>query len=133
MSDDDTTAREAGRGGLALAFAKAYFIVAGVAQQLLLPRALGLDGYGALSSVLSVASITSNPIVTTSIQGVSRAVAQSPESERPATVRRVFSVHAVVAVLSSVVLFALVPVIATFMRAPHIQGELRLASLVLLF
>lgn len=134
MSDDDsTTAREAGRGGLALAFAKAYFIVAGIAQQLLLPRALGLDGYGALSSVLSVASITSNPIVTTSIQGVSRAVAQSPATERPATIRRVFSVHAVVALASSLALFASVPIIGAFMRAPHIVAELRLVSLVLLF
>jgi stage V sporulation protein B len=134
MSDDDsTTVREAGRGGLALAFAKAYFIVAGIAQQLLLPRVLGLDGYGALSSVLSVGSITSNPIVTTSIQGVSRAVAQSSEEDRPSTVRRVLSVHAVVAVLASIALFALVPVICGFMRAPHIVGELRLVCLVLLF
>src|ERR1051325_8178945 len=118
MSDDDNTAaREAGRGGLALAFAKAYFIVAGIAQQLLLPRVLGLDGFGALSSVLSVASITSNPIVTTSIQGVSRAIAQSPAAQRQATLRRVFSVHAAVALVASAALLLLVPTIATFMRA----------------
>jgi stage V sporulation protein B len=134
MSEDDsTTVRQAGRGGLALAVAKAYFIVAGIAQQLLLPRVLGLDGYGALSSVLSVASITSNPVVTTSIQGVSRAVAQAPDEDRPATVRRVFSVHAIVALLSSVALFALVPTIGDFMRAPHIVADLRLVSIVLLF
>lgn len=134
MSDHDSkTVREAGRGGLALAFAKAYFIVVGIAQQLLLPRALGLDGYGALSSVLSVSSITSNPILTTSIQGVSRAVAQSSEADRPATVRRVFSVHAALAVLASVGFFVLAPAIGAFMRAPHIVDELRLVSFVLLF
>lgn len=134
MADDDsTTVREAGRGGLALAFAKAYFIVAGIAQQLLLPRALGLDGFGALSSVLSVASITSNPIVTTSIQGVSRAVAQSSGQDRPATIRRVFSVHAAVAVLASVAFFVSAPAIGAFMRAPHIEDELRLVSFVLFF
>src|SRR5689334_12818806 len=73
-----------GRGGLAITFAKAYFILQGLVQQVLLPRVLGLDGYGALSSVLSAASITYNPIVTTSIQGVSRAVAQTSGDEQRA-------------------------------------------------
>ena len=71
----DDSARTAGRGGLAITFAKVYFILQGLVQQVLLPRVLGLDGYGALSSVLGAASIAYNPIVTTSIQGVSRAVA----------------------------------------------------------
>lgn len=131
--DDSTTAREAGRGGLAIAFAKAYFILAGFVQQILLPRVLGLDGFGALSSVLSAASITYNPVVTASIQGVSRAVAQAPDAERPATLFRVFSVHAVVAVVSALGFFVAAPSVAGFMRAPHIVSELELVSLVLLF
>ncbi|HTA89702.1 MAG TPA: hypothetical protein VK745_09015, partial [Polyangiaceae bacterium] len=59
------TARAAGRGGLAVAFAKIYFIVVGLVQQIALPRLLGLDGYGALASVLSIAGITYNPVTTT--------------------------------------------------------------------
>ena len=65
--------RSAGRGGLAVAFAKIYFILVGLVQQIILPLVLGLDGYGALSSVMSISSIAYNPIVSTSIQGVNRA------------------------------------------------------------
>jgi stage V sporulation protein B len=121
-----------GRGGLAITFAKAYFILQGLVQQVLLPRVLGLDGYGALSSVLSAASITYNPIVTTSIQGVSRAVAQTSGDEQRATIRRTFGVHAVLAVLSSAAFFLAAPYTAAFMRAPHILTALQLVSLVLL-
>ena len=54
MSDEDST-RSTGRGGLAVAGAKLYFILLGLAQQIALPRVLGLEGYGALSRVLSIA------------------------------------------------------------------------------
>ena len=43
----DETTRAAGRGGLAIAAAKVSFLVTGFAQQLLLPKLLGVDGYGA--------------------------------------------------------------------------------------
>ena len=49
----ETTAKTAGRGGLAVAGAKVYFILAGLAQQVALKAVLGLEGYGALSSALS--------------------------------------------------------------------------------
>lgn len=126
-------ARTAGRGGLAITFAKVYFILQGLAQQILLPRVLGLNGYGALASVLSAASIAYNPIVTTSIQGVSRAVARVTPEEQPSVVRRVLAVHAGFAALSAVAFGLLAPVIAGFMRAPHIENTLRIVSLVLLF
>ena len=55
--------RSAGRGGLAVAFAKIYFIVVGLVQQIALPRILGLDGYGALASVPPRSgSMTTTPI-----------------------------------------------------------------------
>jgi stage V sporulation protein B len=101
------TARQAGRGGLAVAGAKVYFIVVGLIQQIALGRVLGIDGYGALSTALGMSSIAYNPIVTSSIQGVSRSVAQSPDAEQPAALRRAFSVHSVVAVLAGVVFFLL--------------------------
>lgn len=133
LPPQDEEVRTAGRGGLAITFAKAYFILQGLVQQVLLPRVLGLDGYGALSSVLGAASIASNSILTTSIQGVSRAVAGSTEAERPATIRRTFVIHAALAVLAASSFFAAAPSIAGFMRAPHIVAPLRAVSLVLLF
>lgn len=124
--------RSAGRGGLAVAFAKVYFIVVGLVQQIALPRLLGLDGYGALASVLSIAGITYNPVTTTSIQSVSRAVAQATPETEPGTIRRVFTLHALFAVLLAVGFFAFAPFIARSVGASHVVGPLRILSAVML-
>ncbi|HMJ12661.1 MAG TPA: lipopolysaccharide biosynthesis protein [Polyangiaceae bacterium] len=124
--------RSAGRGGLAVAFAKLYFILQGLIQQVALPRVLGLDGYGALSSVLSIASIAYNPVTTTSIQGVSRAVAQSTPENEAATIRRTLSIHAALAVFLAAVFFFLAPPLGDWVGAPHVVGGLRILSGVML-
>ncbi len=124
--------RQAGRGGLAVAAAKAYFILAGLVQQFALPRVLGLDGYGALSSVQSIASIAYNPIVGTSIQGVSRAVAGAPRGREQIVLRRVLSLHAVIALCLAGAFFAAAPAIGTLVGVPHLVPALRILSLVLL-
>jgi stage V sporulation protein B len=124
--------RAAGRGGLAVAFAKVYFIVVGLVQQIVLPRLLGLDGYGALASALSVAGITYNPVTTTSIQSVSRAVAQAAPGTEAGTIRRVFTVHAAFALLLAGGFFCLAPSIADLMGARHVSGPLRILSGVML-
>jgi len=124
--------RTAGRGGLAVAFAKVYFIFVGLVQQIALPRLLGLDGYGALASVLSIAGITYNPVTTTSIQSVSRAVAQATPETEAGTIRRVFGVHALFALLLAVGFFLLAPFIADSVGARHVVGPLRILSGVML-
>ena len=130
-STDEAT-RAAGRGGLAVAFAKIYFIVVGLVQQIALPRLLGLDGYGALASVLSIAGITYNPVTTTSIQSVSRAVAQATPETQPGTIRRVFSLHAAFALLLAIGFFLLAPAIADSVGASHVITPLRILSAVML-
>lgn len=129
---DTDVARTAGRGGLAISFAKAYFMVTGLAQQIALPKVLGLAGYGALSSALSIASITYNPVITTSIQGVSRAVTQAGAGEQPAALRKALSIHAVFAVLLCGGFYLLAPVVARSMGAPHIVPALHVLSIILL-
>ena len=124
--------RTAGRGGLAVAFAKVYFIVVGLVQQIALPRLLGLDGYGALASALSIAGITYNPVTTTSIQSVSRAVAQSTPETEAGTIRRVFGVHALFAVLLAAAFFFAAPTIAELVGALHVVNTLRILSGVML-
>ena len=131
--EGDSVARTAGRGGLAITFAKVYFILLGLVQQILLPRVLGMGGYGALSRALSVSSIAYNPVVTTSIQGVSRAVAASSEAEQPHTIRRVVKVHAIVAIVLGVGFFALAAPIGSAIGAPHIIPALRILGGVLFF
>ena len=124
--------RAAGRDGLAVAFAKVYFIFVGLVQQIVLPRLLGLDGYGALASVLSIAGITYNPVTTTSIQSVSRAVAQATPETEAGTIRRVFTLHALFALLLAGGFFLLAPFIAESVGARHVVGPLRILSVVML-
>lgn len=130
MSDDDST-RKAGRGGLAVTGAKIYFILLGLVQQIALPRVLGLDGYGALSRVLSIASITYNPITTMSIQAVSRTVVQAPAAELEATVRRVLGFHAVFGAVLALVFAAASPWVARLAGAEHVETPLRLLAAIL--
>ena len=125
-------ARDAGRGGLAVAFAKIYFILVGFVQQIALPRVLGLDGYGAFSSAQSIASITYNPITGTSIQGVSRAVAQSKDAEQGAALRRTLIVHATFAVVFWAAFFVSIPFVCEAIGAPHVVSTLRILSTIVL-
>jgi stage V sporulation protein B len=131
MTHDDTT-RKAGRGGLAVAGAKVYFILLGLIQQILLPRVLGLDGYGALSRVLSIASITYNPVTTMSIQAVSRSVVETPEQQLPGTVRRILSWHLLFGVVLALGFVLLSPAIARAAGAGHVETPLCILGAVLL-
>jgi stage V sporulation protein B len=130
-AEQDVT-RTAGRGGLAISVAKAYFMVTGLVGQIALPRVLGLDGFGAWSSANSIASITYNPVVTTSIQGVSWVVTQSNAAERPVALRRVLRVHVLFAVLLAAAFYLLAPLIAARIGAPHVAPALGILSGVML-
>jgi stage V sporulation protein B len=130
-SEAEETARTAGRGGVAVLAAKVYFIVAGLLQQVLLPRMITLAGYGALARVLSAGNIVNNVVIATSTQGVSRAVAHAGD-EAPAAFRATLRLHAILAV-GVASLFALAsPAVVWFQRAPHIQVPLLVLSGVVL-
>jgi len=131
-STSQEAARAAGRGGLAVAAAKLYFIVVGLVQQIALKAVLGLQGYGDLSTVLSAASVTYNPITSTSIQGVSRAVAGSPEAEQPESLRRTLLVHLGLAALSAVGFFVFAEPVGAWIGAPHVVPALQILSAILL-
>jgi stage V sporulation protein B len=130
MGNDDST-RSTGRGGLAVAGAKLYFILLGLVQQIALPRVLGLDGYGALSRVLSIASITYNPITTMSIQAVSRTVVEAAPEELAGTVRRVLGWHALFGVLLALMFALFSPQIAELAGAGHVETPLRILAAIL--
>ena len=123
--------RISGRGGLAVTAAKVYFILTGLVQQIVLKRVLGLDGYGALSSALSAASIAYNPLVSASLQGVSHAVATSTESEREFSLRTALRTHAWIALASAAGFWILAPMIGDLTGALHLVTGLRVLSLVL--
>ncbi len=125
--------RRAGRGGIAVAAAKIYFIFAGLVQQILLPRVLGASGYGGLSRVFSFTSIAYNSVVSTSIQGSSRAVARSPLEERPYVIRKVLLMHALAALPIGLLVWFLAPIAGHWLNAIHLVLALRIMGGVFLF
>ncbi|MDB4940477.1 MAG: Stage sporulation protein [Labilithrix sp.] len=123
-------ARSAGRGGLAMLAANLYFIVTGLVQQALLPRAIGLADYGALSRVLAVSNVFNNVIVSSSTQGVSRTVAAAGVAERQA-LRATLRVHLLLAVAAGLILAAAAPLVAYFQHAPEVLAPLLVMTGVL--
>jgi stage V sporulation protein B len=123
-------ARGAGRGGIAVAGAKVWFILVGVVQQTVLPRIIGMEGYGAFSTVLAISNIPNNVVTTSSIQGVSRAVAGAAGHELEAQ-RRVLLIHAAIAPCLAALFLVFAPLAAEFEHAPHILGPLRIFACIL--
>lgn len=130
----DETARAAGRGGLVIAIAKVAFIVFGFAQQVLLPQKwlLGVDGYGAVRTVLSAVNVVNNVIVALAIQGVSRAVSQAAKDDVDGAFRRVLRVHVGVALALSIGFALVAGIVAEELSAPHITQALRVGACVVL-
>jgi len=131
--DLELVVHRAGRGGMAVAVAKVYFIFAGLVQQILLPRVLGAAGYGGLSRVFSFTSIAYNSVVSTSIQGSSRAVARSPLPERNYVIRRVLRLHALAALPIGLAIWLLAPVAGHWLNANHLIAAFRIMGGVFFF
>src|SRR5439155_17491980 len=79
VSEKATTA---GRGVLYIAFAKFYFMVAGLVVVLRLPSLLNHIPWGSYSTVNSLVSPVNNVLITGTIQTVSKFSAQEPEKAR---------------------------------------------------
>ncbi len=78
----DVKATGAGRGVLYIAFAKFYFMVAGLFVQIRLPGILSRSAFGSYSLVAGIASFINNVVVTGTIQTVSKFAAQEPDKAR---------------------------------------------------
>ncbi len=130
MSSADETAKEAGRGGLAIAGAKVTFMILGMAQKVLLTFLLGVAGFGHLQRIFTPLNLVNNVTVGSAIQGVSHVVSSANEAERPAAFRRALAVHAVLAGIAALGFFFAAPFVASFLEAEHITGELRFVALI---
>ncbi len=130
VPDAPDHARKAGRGGLAVLGAKVFFIATGLLQQALLPRAIGLADYGALSRVLAVSNVFNNVVVSSSTQGVSRTVAAAGTAEREA-LRATLRVHVVIALIAAAVFGIASPLVAFFEHAPDVLVPLLVMTGVL--
>ena len=98
---------------LSITGAKLYFIVAGYAVQLLLPRLLGTpEAFGLYSSAMNVVSILNNVLVAATLQSVSKHVSEDLAAA-PATLRQGLLLQLAVGGGLALGLWALSPVLAS--------------------
>ncbi|MDH5675528.1 MAG: polysaccharide biosynthesis C-terminal domain-containing protein [Myxococcales bacterium] len=104
--------QSAGRGVLFITAAKLYFIVAGYAVQLMLPRLLGSpERFGLYSAAMSVVSILNNVLIVATIQTVSKRVSEDPGAADH-SLRQGLSLQAVVGAVLAGTLLVSAPLLA---------------------
>jgi len=120
------------RGALAIGAAKAWFLVVGLAQNVLLPLAIGQAGFGGYKRALAFVNLVNNVIVVASIQAVSRAVASAPGPQRRATMRHAIAIQAAIGLGLGGAFYLLVPLIVAHQHAPHLAAPLRTLAGILI-
>jgi stage V sporulation protein B len=118
------------RGALLIGAAKAWFLVVGLGQNLLLPWAIGQVAFGGYRRALVFVNVLNNVVVAASIQAVSRVVAEADPRDRPATLRRALALHGPIGLALSAAFAASVPLICAFQHAPHLAPTLYALALV---
>ena len=135
MTDSNTEtnrpdrAVEAGRGALFIGFAKAFFMVAGFLQRVLLARVISPAEYGAFSVVNNAISTVNNTMVQGTIQSVSKFTAED-DARAGAVQRAGLKMQAVLGVVIAVIFVLAAPVIARFVKAPEHVPLFRLVAAI---
>jgi O-antigen/teichoic acid export membrane protein len=119
----------AGRGALFIGFAKIYFMVSGLIQQVGLNRVLGAVEYGAFGVVNSVISIVNNTMVQATVQSVSKFTAED-DARAGAVQRAGLRMQAVLGTLVGLAFLAGAPLIANFEKAPAYTPYFRIAAAI---
>jgi stage V sporulation protein B len=120
---------EAGRGALFIGFAKAFFMVAGFLQRVLLARFISPAEYGAFSVVNNAISTVNNTMVQGTIQSVSKFTAED-DARAGAVQRAGLKMQAVLGLLIAGVFVLAAPAIARFVKAPEHVSLFRLAAAI---
>lgn len=120
----------AGRGVLYIAFAKFYFMFAGLAIQLRLPAILSRAAFGSYSLVANIASLVNNVLVTGTIQAVSRFAAQQPGQARQVQ-HAGLRMHVRLGLIAAVGFIAAAPLVARLLHDTTKTAPLMLAGLIL--
>ncbi|MCS6912166.1 MAG: oligosaccharide flippase family protein [Myxococcales bacterium] len=131
-SPKDNLGASARRGILFISAAKLWFLVAGLAMQLLLPRALGSAAlFGVWTLVLSWVSAVNNVMITATIQGVSF-FASAGEAAVEQAKRTALRMQVLVGGGTALLFYLAAPWLAAFERDAALIPELRLAAGVVL-
>jgi O-antigen/teichoic acid export membrane protein len=120
----------AGRGVLYIAFAKFYFMLAGLVIQLRLPAILSRAAFGSYSLVSNITSLVNNVLVTGTIQAVSRFAAQEPGKARRVQ-QAGLRMHVRLGLVIAVGFIAAAPLVAWLLHDMTKTAPLMLAGLIL--
>lgn len=126
MSD---AAKGAGRGLLSITAAKLYFILTGFAVQVGLPRFLETDEFGLYSLTMSTVSVLNNVLIASTVQSVSKRVAEAPQAAG-ARLRQGLKIQLVVGVLLAGSLYLGAPWIGAYQSDDELGPLLRVAAAV---
>lgn len=134
MNDSTPSSRpdravEAGRGALFIGFAKAFFMLAGFLQRVLLARVVGPAEYGAFSVVNNAISTVNNTMVQGTIQSVSKFTAED-DGRAGAVQRAGLKMQACLGVLVAVAVVLAAPLLARFVKAPEHVSLFRLVAAI---
>jgi stage V sporulation protein B len=127
------TARRAGRGVLLISGSKIYFLIAGYAGQLFLPRLFASpEVFGLFSAAMSSVSILNNIIVGATVQVVSKRVSEAVDRSE-ITLRQALSVQLWLGLGLAAALFTSAPWLAhNLLRDPLLTPLFQLAAAVVL-
>jgi len=120
---------EAGRGALFIGFAKAFFMLAGFLQRVLLARVVSPAEYGAFSVVNNAVSTVNNTMVQGTIQSVSKFTAED-DARAGAVQRAGLKMQAALGLLIAIAFVLAAPLIARFVKAPEHVPLFRLVAVI---
>jgi len=125
--------RKAGRGVLSLTGSKLYFIIAGYAVQVLVPRLLGSpEEFGLFAATMGGISILNNVMIAATIQTVSKRISEDA-SAAETTLRQGLTLQLLVGGGLATAVFLSAPWLAgDFLLNPKLGPFLRVASIVVL-
>ena len=129
MSQEVETASGAGRGVLYIAFAKFYFMFAGLVIQFRLPNILSRAAFGSFSLVSNIASLVNNVLVTGTIQSVSKFSAAEPGKARLVQ-QAGLRMHVRVGLVIAIGFIAAAPLVAWLLHDMSKTAPLMLAGLI---
>lgn len=122
---------QGGGGALLIGVAKLWFVLAGFATQIALPRLFEAADFGNYRVAMNGISILNNVIVAGTIQTVSKLVSED-EARRAGTLRRVLLFQLGLGLALASLVAALAPSIADFARDASLARPLQIGSLVVL-
>ncbi|MFN0248967.1 MAG: lipopolysaccharide biosynthesis protein [Kofleriaceae bacterium] len=128
-ASEATVPSKAARGVVYIAFAKLYFMVAGMVIQFRLPHILSRGAWGSYSLVTNIASLVNNVLVTGTIQTVSKFAAQEPAKARQVQ-QAGLRMHVRLGLVIAVGFIAAAPIVAHFLHDAEKTGPLMMAGLI---